>query len=335
MVLAIAGCGGSKHKSTSSSSSTSTSSSSKAKPAKKGPTLPTVLTEQLRGGQDKKKLSSSIKAKPGNPVLLYTYIPGSKTSGKETVDLTASAGPSKTLTVTASAKGHTSVAKIHSANGKPLTLTALRYVCSLPPAPSFCPGKNVAGDSHGYKLTFSAAHIPGILIAAIVGPVSTPTPPVRPVSSSTAAPYAPTELVGAHAQPAPGRHKKPPAPAHLALPTSSVVAKPGDSLTMTTRLKGRPVGLPQAVTVTVDQGPAKSLTITAAVAGGQATTATVTGAKGKKIEIVLPRFGCTVPPQPTICPPTHVQTGAHQYKLTFMASPYTRPIAISAKIQGA
>ena len=41
-----------------------------------------------------------------------------------------------------------------------------------------------------------------------------------------------------------------------------------------------------------------------------------------------------VPPQPTICPPSNVQARSHQYKLTFMASPYTRAIAISALIQG-
>jgi hypothetical protein len=104
---------------------------------------------------------------------------------------------------------------------------------------------------------------------------------------------------------------------------------------MTTRLAGKPVGAPQAVTVTINQGPSKALTIVASVANGSTATATVTGAKGKKIAIVLPRFGCTVPPVPTICPPTKVQSSSHQYKLTFMASPYTRPITISAHIQGA
>jgi hypothetical protein len=236
--------------------------------------------------------------------------------------------------VTAAAKGHTSVAKIRSANGKQLTLVDLSYTCQLPPAPTFCPGKNISGDSHGYKLTFSAAHIPGVSIAALVGPVNKPTPPVHTPSSSTAAPYLPTEYVATRTPPKPGRHKKPP-PAHPALPTTTAVGKPGDLVTMSTHLKGKPVGLPQAVTVTIDQGPAQSLTITASVAGGQSATATVTRAGGKKLEIVVPRFACGVPPAPTICPPTHVQSGSHQYKLTFMASPYTRNIAISALLQGA
>jgi hypothetical protein len=156
---------------------------------------------------------------------------------------------------------------------------------------------------------------------------------VRTPTASTAPPYAPTEVVKAVTPPKPGTKKKPPPPSPTP-PTSSATAKPGDVLLMSTRLKGKPVGPPQPVTITINQGPGNSLSVTAAVAGGQTSTATVTGAHGKKITLVTPRFGCTVPPQPTICPPSNVQARSHQYKLTFMASPYTRAIAISALIQG-
>jgi hypothetical protein len=249
-----------------------------------------------------------------------------------TVKLTADAGPSKTLTITASGNGHTSVAKIHSGNGKPITLLDLRYTCSLPPAPTFCPGKNITGDSKGFKLTFSAAHIPGISLAAFVGPITTKTPVVRTPTASSAAPYTPTELVKATTPPKPGSKAKPPTTPAKA--TSTTTAKPGDVLSMVTRLVGKPVGTPQPVTLTINQGPAKALTIIASVANGQSSTATVTRSNGKQLAIVLPRFGCSVPPVPTICPPTKVQTASHQYKLTFMASPYTHPVSISAVIQG-
>jgi hypothetical protein len=104
---------------------------------------------------------------------------------------------------------------------------------------------------------------------------------------------------------------------------------------MITHLTGKPVGPPQPVTVTINQGPSKAVTITAAVANGQTATATVTRSNGKKLALVLPRFGCTVPPQPSFCPPSQVHAGSHKYTLTFMASPYTRSVAISALIQGA
>ncbi len=324
VVLAIAGCGGSKHKSSSSSSSTS-STKTTATHAKPRPTGPTVVTEQVlgRGG---KKPASSIKAKPDTPVVLRTIVPSTK---KEMITLTAPAGPSKTLKITATGGGHTSTATIHSRNGTPLTLLNLRYACTLPPAPTFCPAKKASGDSHGYKLTFNAARVPGVLVSGILGPL-TKAPVVRTPTTSSASPYTPTEYVAASALPKPGTHPK---PATRTPPSTSATAKPGDALTMATHLTGKPVGAPQPVTVTIHQGPSKTLTITASVAGGSPATGTVTSANGKNIALVLPRFSCTVPPALTICPPTHVHSGGHQYQLTFMASPYTPPVTISARIQ--
>lgn len=327
VVLAIAGCGGSDHKSKSSKSSSTSSAKTTTKHAKPRPTGPTVVTEQVlgRGG---KKLASSIKATPNTPVVLRTIVPSVK---KENITITAPAGPSKTLKITASGGGHTSTATIHSRHGTPLTLLNLRYTCSLPPAPTFCPVKKATGDSHGYTLIFNAARIPGVLVSGVLGPLSTRAPVVRTPTTSSASPYTATEYVRALAVPKPGTHAKPPAPAP---PSTSATAKPGDVVTMATRLKGTPVGPPQPVTVTIHQGPSKTLTVTASVAGGSPTTGTVTSANGKNIALVLPRFGCTVPPSPTICPPTLVHSGGHQYQLTFMASPYTPPVTISAKIQG-
>jgi hypothetical protein len=326
VVLAIAGCGGSNHKSSSSSSSASSTKATTTQ-AKPRPTGPTVVTEQVigRGG---KKLASSIKANPGTPVVLRTIVPSTK---KENITITAPAGPSKTLKITASGGGHTSTATIHSRHGTPLTLVNLRYTCSLPPAPTFCPAKKATGDSHGYTLIFNAARIPGVLVSAILGPLNTRTPVVRTPTASSASPYTATVYVRALARPKPGTHPKPPTPTP---PSTSATAKPGEVLTMATRLKGTPVGPPQPVTVTIHQGPSKTLTITASVAGGSTTTGTVTSANGKNIALVVPRFSCTVPPTPTNCPPTHVHSGNHQYQLTFMASPYTPPVTLSAQIQG-
>ena len=290
-----------------------------------------MVTEQVlgRGGT---KLASSIKAKPGTPVVLRTLVPSEK---KEKITITAPAGPSKTLKITASGGGHTSTATIHSRNGTPLTLLNLRYICSLAPAPTFCPAKTVNGDSHGYTLVFKAARVPGLIINGVLGPLTSKTPVVHTPTSSSAPPYTATETVHAVTPPKPGtKPKKPAKPTTPLVPQTSTTAKPGDVLTMATHLKGKPVGPPQPVTVTIHQGPSKAVTITASVAGGAPATATVTSANGKDIALVLPKFGCAVPPAATICPPTHVQSGNHQYQLTFMASPYTPPVQLSARIQG-
>lgn len=290
-----------------------------------------MVTEQVlgRGG---KKLASSIKARPGTPVVLRTLVPS---TNKETITVVAPAGPSKTLKITATGGGHTSTATIHSRTGTPLTLLNLRYVCTLPPAPTFCPAKKATGDSHGYTMTFNAERIPGVVLSGILGPLTTRAPIVRTPTTSSASPYTATENVRAVTPPKPGtKPAKPVKPATPTPPSTSATAKPGDILTMATHLTGKPVGAPQPVTVTIHQGPSKTLTITASVAGGSSSTATVTSANGKNIALVLPKFSCTVPPSLTICPPTHVQSGHHQYQLTFMASPYTLPIALSAQIQG-
>jgi hypothetical protein len=84
---------------------------------------------------------------------------------------------------------------------------------------------------------------------------------------------------------------------------------------MATRLSGAPVGATQATTITIEQGPASSIAVSGAVAGGQTSKATVKSADGKPITLVLPRYTCYVAPVPTFCPPKQIQAGSHKYVL--------------------
>jgi hypothetical protein len=101
---------------------------------------------------------------------------------------------------------------------------------------------------------------------------------------------------------------------------------------MYTQLKGI-LGALQPVTVTINQGPAKTITISAHASGGPPSGATVKSASGSPITIVLARYNCYVPPTPTFCPAARVAAPPHRYSLTFMAAPGTATIEIQAKVE--
>jgi hypothetical protein len=243
------------------------------------------------------------------------------------VGLTLERGPAPSLKVTARAGGQTSAVTITSATGTPLSLVKPRYECSVPPAPTFCPAKAAGTTSHAYQLRFAATHATGVVLAAIVGPVTTLTKTVVPTTSSPVPPYIVTELMRV-IHPATSGSSKPQVQAE---PTPSVTAGPGDVVTMYSILKGKVAGAPQPVTVTIDQGPAGTLTVSGAVPGGQTSKATVKSGLGSSIELVLPRYACYVPPYPTFCPATKLKTPPHHYELTFMSAPGV-PIVIQSRV---
>jgi hypothetical protein len=327
LALAVAGCGGGstkKHSSSTSSTSSTTTTTAKTPVA----TAKTPLSLTVRTAGSTTPFGSTAKAKAGDPVIFRTVPAGNGTSKAADVTLKISGGPSKSLTITASSKGHTSVATITSADGKPITLVRLHYGCALPPVATFCPAKHSSTSSHGFELLFSTLHTAPIVLAALVGPVTTPAPVVHPASSSVVPAYTPTELVEGVTLPAPGAKKGTPAKTTGLAATATV--KPGNSVVMATRLAGRPVGAPQTTTLTIDQGPASSITVSAAVAGGLTSKAVVKSADGKRITLVLPRYSCFVAPAPTFCPPKTIKALHHKYVLTFQASPYTPPLSFIA-----
>src|SRR5581483_8305993 len=164
-----------------------------------------------------------------------TYVPGTTKSGSQTVHLTVDAGPAKTLTITASANGQKSKAKLTSANGKPITVAQLGYGCSLPPAPTFCPAKSASSNAHQYKLKFATTHQLGLSLNALVGPTNKPSPPVRTAGGLVVQAYKPTVRLVAR------NPKVKPSPSHPVLPSTSVTANPGDVLAIIAHNSGTPV----------------------------------------------------------------------------------------------
>jgi hypothetical protein len=115
--------------------------------------------------------------------------------------------------------------------------------------------------------------------------------------------------------------------------TPAVSVSPGSRVTMTTRLKGLPGGLPQQTTVTIDKGPAESLTVSAAVPQAATSKATITRAGGGKLVLGSLVFVCTAPPAASVCPPQQIVSRAHQYSVTFMASPHSPLIVLQAALR--
>ena len=336
LTLLVSACGGSSsHKSSTSKSSTSKSSTTVAKTttttASKpvAPVAATTLSESVLAFP-KATYASTAKVKAGDTVAFRTLVPGKPATKAHSVQLKFSGGPSNTLSVTATGGGHTAVTLLTSANGKPLTLSHLRYTCQLPPSPSYCPPKQQSVSAAGWKLKFSTLPTEPVVVVATVGPVKTPAAPVHIASPTLVPPYTPTELLETLTPPPAN------APRGASLKASAVTTvmavKPGQPLLMLTQLTGTVVGDTQPTTVTIPQGPARSITITATVDGVRTAVGTVTSADAKPITLLLPRYSCSVAPSPTFCPVKKIVIGHHRYQLTFMLSPYSPLLQILATV---
>lgn len=329
LALVLAGCGGGGHKSSSSSSTSSSATSSGAKKGHGGTTgkssKANTLSELIAVSKSGKSPSSTATASPGDNVQFITHVPG-KAKGPPTkvhVDF-FQASPTK-LTVTTSANKQSATGTITSKNGKPIKISELRYTCALPPAPTFCPAHNVNVKSPHIKADFSATSASPVSLAGLIGPVST-APPKASKSTLVAPTYNVTTTLLARAPTA----SKSAAPAK---PSSSAQVHPGDSLLIRVAAAGTIVGATQPLTLTMEQGPGTSLAVSAGVPGGTLSKATVTSATGKPVDIILPRYGCVLPPAPTFCPPESVKAASHKYIVTFGVTPQTSPVTIKTKVQ--
>jgi hypothetical protein len=104
-------------------------------------------------------------------------------------------------------------------------------------------------------------------------------------------------------------------------------------LLLSTVIAGAIQGAPQTVTLSIDQGPGSKVHVSASVAGGQTSQATIKSANGSPIAIVLPRYACSMPPVPTFCPAMQIFAGFHRYMLKFAAAPTTPRITLYATVQ--
>jgi hypothetical protein len=314
---AIAGCGGSSHN----SSGTSTTTTPKVSTTTTTPVhaAPPVLRQLVRSSTST-TLAPTLTGKPGEAVAFYTSVP---TTAPETVTLRFPSKRGRSLVITAKAGGQAARATITSATGKPLTLQALHYACELPPAPTFCPANKVTTSPTATKIEFSASHASGVAFSGVIGPIRFTPPPTVAPGPTVVPPYTVTEVLRV-------RPPKPP-PGPVAAATPRLSAHPGDTVLMYSVLKGEH-GAVQPITVTINQGPGNVLTISAAAAGGQPSSAEVISATGQPITLIIPRYSCFLPPVPTFCPATKVTTATHKYNVTFNAAPGTPTVTIDAEV---
>lgn len=316
LALMLSACGGGSKSSTTTTKSTTTATHKTQSHA----ALP---LESVRIGTSQ-TYATAATASPADAVSFRTVLPAGSKGSPVLIKITA--GPAKALTVTATAGQSSGTATVRSANGTQLTLLEPHYSCTLPPVPSFCPAKSVTKTAHGYTLQFNPRATSTIQVSALVGPVTLPKPKVTAAGKSVVPPYTVTELL---------RVRNPGSSASSSsIPAAPTVsAKPGQLVVMYSEVKSGVHGAKQPVTVTLNQGPGKSLTITAAAKGGPSSTATVKSASGSPIALVLPHYTCYVTPTPTFCPASSIKTAPHRYILTFEAAPGTATIELQALVQ--
>jgi hypothetical protein len=113
--------------------------------------------------------ANSVTVKSGDGVVFHAAVGGIDRSLPQKVTLTVQHGPSGTLTITASDKGATAHATVKSANGKPITLSAPRFTCSIPPATTFCPAMTLHANAQTYSLSFSVSAPILLALTTVVG----------------------------------------------------------------------------------------------------------------------------------------------------------------------
>jgi hypothetical protein len=320
--IVLTACGGGGHKTTTTTPKTTTTTTTpvKTKP-KPAPLSATVEVAKAAG-----LASGTASAKNGDIVEFRTRVPVVAGKRHVTVTVNLSQSPASKWTMTATAAGQKAHATLTSSNGKALILSELHYTCTLAPVPSFCPARKVTSASKKLSMQFTTTPATPVTLVATVGPISGAHPTTPPGTLVVPA-YAVTALVLAHA----------PGASSSAKPSPTTSARPGDVVLLRARLKGgkgSENGAPQPVTMTFDQGPGKTLNLSAGVPGGAVSHATITGANGKSIALVTPRYTCYLPPTLTFCPATTVTAASHRYSVTFPGTPKTE-ITLEAVVQAA
>jgi hypothetical protein len=321
VALVAAGCGGGQarhhHKQVAVVTTPTVTTTKPAPP-------PPPLVASARDVQSK-ATGSAVAVKPGDSVLLRFVIHPPPGAAGKTLKLSLPTGTGKVLKVSGKALGHRASVSLHSASGAPVELQRVSYTCELPPATVTCPSNNMRTVGTNAVIKLVAAQTTSIVAYAVVGPTTAIKEiPEPPVGQAIVPPYRAVELVKAAAAKAkPSRQKA----------TATATASPGDAVTMITVTTGSRGGAMQPVTITVLQGPAKSLTISASTKGGTSIPATITSATGKPIELVLPHFTCIAPLFPTFGPATGTTVTHGRYEITFMTAPGRSPIILSGTVQ--
>lgn len=308
----MAGCGGGGKK----SSSTTSGSTTTAKQTK--PKAKPTLQQTVRTGSG--KFASSVGATNGDTVQFRTVVPPAKHPGPVSLKIQQKNGR---IQVTASANHQKSTATVTTSG---LKLSRIHYACDLPPAPSFCPVSHLSSTSNGYQLQFPVKRGAPTLLAGLVSSKAPPAPKLKPTTTAVVSPYVLTQKIRVTTPSKSGS-------AQASKPTSAATVHPGDVVTLSTYVGGKTAGALQPVTVTINQGPAKTVTIIATEPGGTATHATISGANGAKIALTDARYNCFLPPDPTFCPSSTLVVGHRKYDVTFRVTPNKSPVDLVAKVQ--
>jgi hypothetical protein len=321
VLLALAGisaCGGGSKK-----SSTTATTKTKVKHTKPKPKAKPKVTEAVRLNKPGAKYGASVAGSVGDVVEFRTVIPAHGQGNTAQLKISNLAGR---LSVNVTAHHQSATATVTSATHKPIVLSGIRYACDVPPTPSFCPLQHVSANHGGYQLQVPIRRkAPIIMTAKLATSTTPPARKLRPVSGAVVPLYTITEKAKAITPKSSATTKFAP----------SAVVKPGDVVDFETHVGGKISGAPQPVTITIPQGPASTLTITASVPGGAPSHATITAGGGGRIALVAPHFTCFLPPYPTFCPPSKVTLGHKAYTLVFGATPNRSPIIVVAKAQAA
>lgn len=267
------------------------------------------------------KYASQIKASPGDNVAMRTTF-GRAQHGSATVTLSLTRKSSTTVNVTASARGRSSQATIATANGKPIKLAYVRYLCYLPSTPTFCHAVHTNITGSDYVLHFHAPLNMPLDLTATVEPSSGPTASAAPHGTQLVPPFKASQQVRTEfGSGTAGRYG------------SSVSVKAGAIIDLLTQFNGAPASAkPQKATLVIDRGPSPTLRVSATVDGGPPSIATITSADGRPMRLLFPRYVCYAPPAATFCPALHKTTTTHKYKVQFAAIPGV-PIALFASSQ--
>ncbi len=326
VVLSVGACGGGEKSSSPKSSVTVTSTvtvtaTSKAALQAAAPAAG-VVAESVRSGGTGAAWTSSATAVAGEAIQFQTKL---RARAPANVRLVFERGPQTRLRVTATVNGHSSHATVGSTSGAHLSLLQLHYTCAAPPDPSFCPIHGVKTTAATFTMAFRASTGSPVVIGATVGPANLP----RLVPAAAAGNRLHVIAAGRLVVPAKGAAKPVSSPFG-----SSVTAKPGDLVVLVVHILGRRKSAPGRLKVTIHQGPGASLTALASLPGQQSSAVDIKSSTGSPITLVLPRYTCFVPPDPTDCTAVAASASHGIYTAVFPASSSLPPISLLAGVDG-
>lgn len=113
-----------------------------------------AVTPTTTGAAAKPALpGATVSVKPGDIVSFFTRALGTA-GAPQPLTIKFGDGPSKSILVTAIVPGgKTAQATITSATGKPISLLLPRFLCFLPPTPTFCPVSKISAKTSAYSVT--------------------------------------------------------------------------------------------------------------------------------------------------------------------------------------